>query len=89
MHRFLSSLRVNCVAGVSADDIKKREHRRIDFTAMPVYNRVFETNVFRVDAIKRYDTLIRLDNEFKYNDIVFGLEEDAEEFESSEYEVLD
>lgn len=89
MHHFLGSLRVNCVAGVRADDIRIREHHRIEFTAMPVYNKVFQTNVYRIDSIKRYDTLTRLANEFEYNDVVFGLDEDSEEFVCSEYEILD
>ncbi len=80
MHMFLASLRVNCVAGVRADDIRIREHHRIEFTAMPVYNKVFQTNVFKVDSIKRYDTLTRLENEFEYNDVVFGLEEEEKNF---------
>lgn len=91
MHMFLASLRVNCVAGVRADDIRIRQHHRIEFTAMPVYNnKVFQTNVFRVDAIKRYDTLTRLENEFENNDIVFGLDEDEGDFlDCSECETLD
>lgn len=90
MHMFLSSVRVNCVAGVRADDIRIRQHHRIEFTAMPVYNRVFETNVYRVDSIKRYDTLTRLENEFEYNDVVFGLDEDEGDFlDCSECETLD
>ena len=89
MHSFLSSLRVNCVAGVNADDIKISQHHRIEFVAMPSYNRVFQTNVFRVDAIKRYDTLLRFETKFENNDIVFGLDEDEGDFlDCSECEVL-
>lgn len=90
MHRFLSSLRVNCVAGVRADDIILREQYKLEFAAIPVYNRVFETNVFRLEDIKVNDRLIKIKHRFEYNDIVFGLDEDEGDFlDCSECETLD
>ena len=88
MHRFLSSIRVNCVAGVRVDDIKVREQYKIEFATIPVYNRVFETNVFRLEGIRVNNRLIKTKHKFEYNDVVFGLDEDESEFACYHYEEL-
>lgn len=90
MHMFLSSLRVSCVAGVTPDDIILREQYKIEFATIPVYNRVFQTNVFKLEGIRVNDRLIKIKHKFEYNDVVFGLDEDKGDFfDCSECETLD
>ena len=89
MGKFLCSFRVQCVVGTSESDVKMLEHDGIDFSTIPVYNKVFQTHVFKIQSIKINDTLVEIENKIEYDSVAFGLEEDMEEFEGCfDYEEL-
>jgi len=79
MHDYLSSLRYRCVTGLIMEDIKICEHDKIDLLTMPVYNKVFDAPVFRVEGIKDC-RLKKVEHEFKYESIVFGIDKDLKDF---------
>lgn len=79
MYDYLNSLRYRCVVGLIMDDIKIQKHDKIDLLTMPVYNKVFQTNVFRIDGIKDY-FLKRMSHELDYDSVVFGIEDDISSF---------
>ena len=53
MYSLLSSP-YRCVVGLIMDDIKVRSQDKIDIITKSVYNKVFQREAFRVDAIKNY-----------------------------------
>ena len=79
MMQYLSSLSHRCVTGIIMYDIKIYALNNIDLLTMHTYNRVFETSVYRIDGIKDR-RLKKLEHEFEYESIVFGIEEDLKDF---------
>lgn len=79
MHDYLSSLRYRCVVGVKMESIKVHVHNRIDLVTIPVYNRVFEADAFRIEAIKKYE-LCKLKHSIEDEEVIFGVKEDKDDF---------
>lgn len=89
MYSLLESLNYHCVVGLNVDDIKIRaQHDKIDMLTMPVYNKVFERDVYRVDALKFF-YLIELKHAKEYTSVVFGTKEDAKDFEHVQFVKLE
>ena len=76
MYSLLSSP-YRCVVGLIMDDIKVRSQDKIDIIKKSVYNKVFQREAFRVDAIKNY-YLRNVVHEFEYEEIIFGTREEYE-----------
>lgn len=64
--------------GISSDAIKQKMQNNVDLIAMPVYNKVFETDVFRIESIKINGSLCKIPNNIENESVVFGLDEDEE-----------
>jgi len=79
MYQFLSSLRYKCVAGIIMEDIRACAQDKFDLLVMPVYNKVFQQDVFRVDGINDF-FLRKINHELEYDSVVFGIDEDLSNF---------
>ena len=79
MNSFINS-NCPCIIGVKADDIKICDDNKIQLAVMSVYNKVFENDAFRIEAVKLYDSLHSVRNELDYETVIFGLEEDEKYF---------
>lgn len=79
MYELLSSLKYKCVVGLSMQDIKIREHDKIDLLTMPVYSKIFQEDAFKIEAIKDY-YLKKVNHEIDYNSVIFGIDEDVPVF---------
>lgn len=85
MSDYLSDLRHLCVIGLTIDDIKVNKRSKIDLLAIPVYNRLFERNAFRVEAIKDEYSLKKLNHGLELDSIVFGIRDDVRDFRHINY----
>lgn len=87
MHEILEDMRYRCVVGLSMDEIKIKEYAKFDLLTTSVYNRVFEANAFRIEAVKD-DSLKRISHNIRYDFVIFGLKGDLRNFVCCDVEEL-
>lgn len=88
MYTFIHGFSANCVLGLNISAIKLNARQNVDLLCNPVYNKVFQNDVFRVEAIKINGVLCQLASNFENEDIIFGMDEDYEEYHCSDLQKL-
>lgn len=74
------SSNLRSAVGISSDAIKQKMQNNVDLIAMPVYNKVFEADVFRIESIKINGSLCKIPNTLGNESVVFGIDEAEETF---------
>lgn len=87
LHEFLGDMRYRCVVGLSMYEIKIKEYAKFDLLTTAVYNRVFEADTFRIEAVKD-GTLKRIPHNIRYDFVIFGLKGDLRNFGCCDVEEL-
>ena len=67
-----------CIIGINADDMKIIGYNKFELAVMSVYNKIFEMDLFRIEAVKLFYSLHNIRNESCYETVVFGLEEEKD-----------
>ena len=76
MTSLLDDFNIKCIFGLEAEDIKIKSRSKIDLMCRTVHNKVFQKDLFRVDAITLNGTFCQLAKSIDDVDVVFGLKED-------------
>ena len=79
MYEILGDARYRCVINLHMSDIKIRVHNKIDLLTISVYNKVFQREVYVVEALKD-GYLIKANHDMYFDYVVFGIDKDLKDF---------
>lgn len=71
---------VKCTLNLDIDLIKKSERKKIDLMCTAVFNKVYEKDVIRVDAININNVLCQLAVSLDAESVIFGVREEYRDY---------
>ena len=80
MNAFINDFNLKCIIGLNIDGIKPNARSKVDLVCTSVYNKVFQNDAVRVDAIKINGTICQLAQSIDDVNVIFGLEEEYADY---------